>query len=62
MAATVPRRVLDGCPVVTMDPARTEHAVGHVVVAESLAAQGVTAGERLRARRPDRSGYLPATS
>ena len=26
------RVVLDGCVVVTMDPARTEHAVGHVVV------------------------------
>src|SRR6476661_8298094 len=30
--ATGPRRVLDGCTVVTMDPTRTEHAVGHVVV------------------------------
>lgn len=30
--ATVARLVLDGCTVVTMDPARTEHAVGHVVV------------------------------
>ncbi len=30
--AAVPRRVLDGCTVVTMDAARTEHAVGHVVV------------------------------
>ncbi|GAA2165278.1 8-oxoguanine deaminase [Pedococcus bigeumensis] len=30
--ATVPRLVLDGCTVVTMDPVRTEHAVGHVVV------------------------------
>lgn len=30
--ATVPRLVLDGCTVVTMDPARTEHALGHVVV------------------------------
>ena len=28
----VPRTVLDGCTVVTMDPARTEFAVGHVVV------------------------------
>ena len=27
--------VLDGCTVVTMDPDRTEHAVGHVVVAGS---------------------------
>lgn len=26
------RTVVDGCAVVTMDPARTEHAVGHVVV------------------------------
>ena len=30
--ATVARLVLDGCTVVTMDRARTEHAVGHVVV------------------------------
>ena len=30
--STVPRKVLDGCTVVTMDPARTEHAVGHLVV------------------------------
>lgn len=33
--ATVPRLVLDGCTVVTMDPVRTEHAVGHVVVEET---------------------------
>jgi cytosine/adenosine deaminase-related metal-dependent hydrolase len=30
--AAAQRMVLDGCTVATMDPARTEHAVGHVVV------------------------------
>ena len=30
--AAVQRVVLDGCTVATMDPSRTEHAVGHVVV------------------------------
>jgi cytosine/adenosine deaminase-related metal-dependent hydrolase len=30
--ATVPKLVLDGCTVATMDPSRTEYAVGHVVV------------------------------
>ncbi len=35
------RTVLDGCTVATMDPSRTEHAVGHVVIeASRIAAVG----------------------
>jgi cytosine/adenosine deaminase-related metal-dependent hydrolase len=31
-AQTAPVTIIDGCAVVTMDPARTEHSTGHVVV------------------------------
>ena len=48
-AAAMSRSVVDGCAVVTMDAARTEHAVGHVVVDGARIA---SVGEGPRAPRP----------
>ena len=53
------RLVLDGCIVVTMDPARTEHAVGHVVIEGTRI---VSVGEGSYATSPDAGGLDAARS
>ncbi|MEP7330874.1 MAG: 8-oxoguanine deaminase [Terracoccus sp.] len=52
-SADAGRLVLDGCTVVTMDAARTEHTVGHVVIEGTRI---VSVGQGRYAARPDAGG------
>ncbi|MEO5743328.1 MAG: hypothetical protein ABIQ53_01890, partial [Terracoccus sp.] len=52
-SADAGRLVLDGCTVVTMDAARTEHTVGHVVIEGTRI---VSVGEGRYATSPDAGG------